>query len=172
MKKPGKEESHAKYTIVNCHSTESGFVAQGSWHRSLGLYLIHLFIILCVCMCTYACTCVCQGGGVAVRGQFTEVGSVLPPCGSRGLNLGPQSWWQVPSAAEPSHCPSLDSSILLPSRLLDQAPRRQAHATSLESFCPGAGITRVHTFKEFVLYAKQCVCRNLASSHTYQTLLL
>lgn len=36
-------------------------------------------------------------------------------------------------------------------------PRRQAHATSLESFCPGAGIPRGHTFKECILYAKYYV---------------
>ena len=42
---------------------------------------------------------------IEVRGQSSGVSSRLPPCGSQGLNSGPQAWLEAPAPTEPSHQP-------------------------------------------------------------------
>lgn len=93
-----------------CHSTFASFTVKCS--SSILLYLlpslhvwgmqfsfkflcfvcIHSFIRLSVCRCVCMCVCVgvraCQSTYVEARGQFVEVGSLFPTCGSQKLNSG------------------------------------------------------------------------------------
>lgn len=147
IKKYGNEKLLPNTLLSPAGKRSLGLVTPGSWRCSLGRYSIYLFFTFYMRMCTYAYTHVCQGKGC--RGQLADVGSLLPSCRSQRLNSGPQSWWP--------HCPSLGITYFLAFCLSAWAPRRQAHAASLESFYPGAGIPRVHTFKECMLYAKYYV---------------
>lgn len=49
---------------------------------------IHLSVCRCVCMCVCVGVWACQNTYVEARGQFAEVGSLFPTCGSQKLNSG------------------------------------------------------------------------------------
>lgn len=56
-------------------------------------------------MCAYVCVPQSKCGS-----QGTPVGvvSLLPLCGSQGLNLGHQAWWQAPLRAEHLTAPKMN----------------------------------------------------------------
>lgn len=47
----------------------------------------------------------CHGAGMEIRGEFLEIGSLLPN-GFQGLNSGHQTWGQVPLLMEAPHQPN------------------------------------------------------------------
>lgn len=69
--------------------------AQINWEINVLEHICFLFFHLFVYVCVGACMCH-EGVCVEVRGQLEEVGSLLPICGSQGLNSAHQSYWQVP----------------------------------------------------------------------------
>lgn len=59
----------------------------------------------------YVCVCVHLSAyhniGVEGREQCVRICSLLPLCGSQGLNSGHEAWWQVPLPSEPSPRPKM-----------------------------------------------------------------
>lgn len=53
------------------------------------------------------CECICHGMCMEIRGQLVEIGSLLSPCGSDGLNSDHQAWSQTPLPPEPSCHPTI-----------------------------------------------------------------
>lgn len=60
------------------------------------LFFIKFIHFLFVCVCAHHIM------HMEVRGQLVEVRSLIPPCGSQGLNSGRQAWWQA-LTDEPTH---------------------------------------------------------------------
>ena len=61
------------------------------------LKLLFFMCIMCTCRHTHAAVC------GEVRGQFSRIGSLCPPCGSWGSNSGHQAMQQASFSVEPSH---------------------------------------------------------------------
>ena len=49
------------------------------------------------------CMSVCHKMYVVVKEQLVGINSLVPPCGSQGLNPGHEAWQQVPFPSQPSH---------------------------------------------------------------------
>lgn len=83
------------------------------YHIFIYLFIVFVYqtglfytCIICVCACTYFMhVCVYYSCYMQVRGQITDVSSLLPPCDQRSV-LGHLTWQQVSLPTEPSPQPS------------------------------------------------------------------
>ena len=68
-----------------------------TYYKCILIYILKFIVCVCVCVSVCVCVCVhsCHEAIVEFKAQFAEVGPLLPPCGSQGLNSGCQTWWQV-----------------------------------------------------------------------------
>jgi hypothetical protein len=100
----GQRGSHAAHTV---QPTSEGHTHHKRRTPSLFLSLITISVCVCVCVCvcvpTFAYMHTCHSAQVEVREQTAGTGSLLPPCGSWGMNSGPWAWWKVSLPAEPPH---------------------------------------------------------------------
>jgi hypothetical protein len=61
-----------------------------TYYKCILFYILKFIVCVCVCVSVCVCVCVhsCHEAIVEFKAQFAEVGPLLPPCGSKGLNTG------------------------------------------------------------------------------------
>lgn len=79
-------------TVWLTRCTDSTAEKRGHSHHKRGTPSLFLSLVTTVCVCVCACLHLHthHGAHVEAREQTSGTGSLRPPCGSRGMNSGPQ----------------------------------------------------------------------------------